>query len=283
MSDKARVLTAYRKAKEQQKLALPLYQPGGEWATLIKRYYHKYIEDPGLLDSFLLNAPGLTDERKILLDLFREYFPNVDMKKLEVPLEISSHVRNVNGASILTYSFKHFYFAEQVKKLNVETVAEIGVGYGGFAHYLLKDTSIKYIGLDLPEILLLSSYYLLKGLPNKKFLLYGEKASDYDLALLPNFELSNLENESVDLFITTGTLSELSPQTIEKYLQEIDRICKRYFYFEAAAIPKKTLSGFSEIPVAQFPIPKTFHKVYEQNSPFGVRYREYLYDRDFNN
>jgi len=55
------------------------------------------------------------------------------------------------------------------------TVAEVGGGFGDMAWYLLRNQPrVTYLNFDLPESIALASYYLLKSLPDRKFLLYGE-------------------------------------------------------------------------------------------------------------
>jgi hypothetical protein len=110
------------------------------------------------------------------------------------------------------------------------TVAEIGGGFGGMAYYLLRSQStITYLDFDLPESLALTAYYLSKAIPRCRMLLYGEAEfdqnalRDYDVILMPPWELDNLPTDSVDLTFSSHALSDLTPAARAEYLQAITR------------------------------------------------------------
>lgn len=95
-----------------------------------------------------------------------------------------------------------------------------------------SNRKINYISLDIPEMLAISSYFLMSSFPEKKFLLYGEDSNDfedYDIVLMPHFILPKLEDESVDLFFNSNSLSEMPRETSDEYVSQIERICKKYF------------------------------------------------------
>ena len=144
----------------------------------------------------------------------------------------------------------------------------------------------------MPEIALIASYYLLTAFPTKKALLFGEskenKLSDeiirgHDIIIMPNFQLSQLADLSVDLFINTGSLSEMDYATVEEYISQIARTTRHYFFHENSDRAALNNSGHVEVPSSDFPIPKNiFKKIYKANSLWGGvsgRYREYLYAR----
>ena len=110
------------------------------------------------------------------------------------------------------------------------TVVEIGGGFGQMAYYLLEaNAEIKYLDFDMPESLALAAYYLGKSAPDRAMLLYGEidsqhdSMADYDIALMPPWEMGKLATGSVELTFASHVLSDLIPSAREKYLQEIAR------------------------------------------------------------
>lgn len=110
------------------------------------------------------------------------------------------------------------------------TVVEIGGGFGQMAYYLLEaNPEIKYLDFDIPESLALAAYYLGKSAPDRAMLLYGEVGSlhdsitNYDIALMPPWEMGKLATRSVELTFASHVLSDLIPAAREKYLQEIAR------------------------------------------------------------
>jgi hypothetical protein len=132
------------------------------------------------------------------------------------------------------------YYANKIDNLLVDQskrniIFEIGGGYGGMAYFINSKSTSTYIDIDLPENLALTAYYLISCFPTKKILLYGEaeikniNLSDYDIILLPNFEIINIPTQSVDIVFNSYSLAEMSKKTIDLYISEIQRICKTYF------------------------------------------------------
>jgi putative sugar O-methyltransferase len=174
-------------------------------------YYHKYMEisnnDEELRYPLVGNPAGLYyNEQVIPLDALRYYY---------YATEINSLLKNINNP----------------------VICEIGGGVGGQAYAILTtcNNRAKYILLDIPEILLLASYFLMATLSEKKFLLYGENPlnsetiEQYDTILMPNFVLPQLADQSVDLFFNACSFSEMDKVTVEEYLNQIERIGRKYF------------------------------------------------------
>jgi putative sugar O-methyltransferase len=162
-------------------------------------------------------------------------------EELQFPLAGNPAGLYHNGQVIPLDSLRYYYYATEINSLlrniNNPVICEIGGGVGGQAYTILKtcNNRAKYILLDIPEILLLASYFLMVTLSEEKFLLYGEspfnsKAIEkFDIILMPNFVLPQLEDQSVDLFFNACSFSEMDKVTVEEYLHQIERICKEYF------------------------------------------------------
>lgn len=125
--------------------------------------------------------------------------------------------------------YQHFY-ATRINDLLADVpgrkvVVEIGGGFGAMAYYLMRDsTDATYVDFDLPENLALTSFYLMKAFPEKKVLLYGEAdfsqidLSDYDIVLMPSFQLDKLKDGTANMVFNSYSLAEMSPQTIRHYV-----------------------------------------------------------------
>jgi putative sugar O-methyltransferase len=116
----------------------------------------------------------------------------------------------------------------------IATVSEIGGGFGRIAYYLLRDRpETKYVDFDLPENVALASYYLMKALPNLRFLLYGEKTmtresiAEANVVMLPRSALTTVPAGSIDLTFTSHGISEFSTEDLGHSLREISRITKK--------------------------------------------------------
>jgi hypothetical protein len=129
------------------------------------------------------------------------------------------------------------------------TVAEIGGGFGGMAYYVLRDrTNVTYCGFDLPESIALSSYYLLKSFPHLAFLLYGEKKltkeaiEHANVVLMPVFEMVNMPSQSVNVTFSSHAMSDISPDALAAYMNNIDRITSDAFLYIGNSAASKSLS-----------------------------------------
>ena len=139
---------------------------------------------------------------------------------------------------ILRYSY---YISQLKNKLDFKeedkiTICDIGGGFGGLLR-LLKNTYLNStcILVELPETCLLASYFLKKNFPDSKILLYSDfnkdiNYKDYDIVILPQNMIKNLEDKSIDLVLNTSSLSEMKNETQDFYLSQIERITKKYFY-----------------------------------------------------
>lgn len=162
------------------------------------------------------------------------------------------------------------YYAHRIAELiggcsGRKVVIEIGGGFGGMAYYLMRGSNdAVYIDFDLPENLALTSYYLLKALPDKKILLYGEadlsEASllEYDAILMPSFELDTLPDNVCDLVFNSYSLAEMSAETIRHYVHRAAGLTRpRGWFFHVNHTKDSVVSA------RDFPLPKNFTLVNE--------------------
>jgi putative sugar O-methyltransferase len=312
----SRVLNAYEAAKRDQKSAGPQYQANGEWVTLIEAKV-KAFRDRGsmaeVLGSFFRNddaffglsdyatPPYLKSRRHLMTrvlfvnSMLHDYrvWSELTGKKVEairVPWAGNPFGYFIDGTLAVPANFRHHYSAEKAVALmgGKGVLAEIGGGWGDVGFFALRFPVVHYVDIDLPEILLLASYWLCSTLPGRKITLYGEEdcrtvlanMENYDAILFPNFCLPLLPENSVDVFLNTHSLSEMRPETIQEYLGEIGRSGRRYFLHENSDKAYTTL-GHTEIPASSFSI-EGFRLLNKAMSPWragGGRYREFLYER----
>ena len=145
----------------------------------------------------------------------------------------------------------------QLKKLKV--ICEIGAGYGCFAQKIIKNSNAKYIIIDLPEANFLSSYYLKKHFPKKKFLLVNkirkkkisqELIKNYDIIIInPWHKITNIK---FDLFINIRSMMEMDFSTISSYFNLIHKKLRINGYFLNINRYEKNTVGES-IQLAKYP------------------------------
>jgi hypothetical protein len=306
-----RVVAAYRAAKRDQPSAGTVYQANGEWAPVIEKKVKTFEsrEFSEVLETFFRNETfvGLCDyaaPAELNGPMSRVLFVNHMLHDYRVWLELTG--KNVEvlqtpwagnpfgyfiGDTLaIPASFRHHYMAEKIVSLigGAGVVAELGGGYGELAYFALRSGGLRYLDFDLPEVLLVASYWLCSAMPAGKIALYGEddpqsvlkNIESYDAILFPNFSLPLLPDDSVDVFLNTRSLSEMEAPTIQEYLTHITRTCRKYFLHENS---DKAIYRWKhqEVPASAFPI-DGFRMLSKTMSPWKAgagRYREYLYER----
>jgi len=214
---------------------------------------------------------------------------------LEIPAAGNPWGAVIEGRLVAPKATRFHALATQVADLVCDVgrplVAEIGGGYGGMAYYLLRDRGgLTWIDIDLPETLVYAAYYLCAGLPRKRIFLYGEgsvpvgeRLQEYDAILLPNYALPVLADRSIDVFVSTFSLSEMGAQTLAVYLDEIARCTRRYFLHHNMDRRGVFNRGFERIPASAFPVDGARLKLIARNFDLfhgqTGDYREFLYQR----
>lgn len=202
-------------------------------------------------------------ELRSYFNVWKHCVPDTPIQELDNPRVGNPYGLSVNGALINSNSFCNHYrsvfLSRLISNIDKPVIAELGAGFGGLAYYLSKDNSdLTYINFDLPENLMVSSYYLKSIFPDKKIKLYDglseplsrEELQEYDLVLLPHFCLPRLTNLSIDLFVNTISLSEMDFLNIETYFKEIHRVTRQYFYHENML---DNGAGYKYFPTSVFP------------------------------
>ena len=148
--------------------------------------------------------------------------------------------RLVQENSIINH-YRGAYLASLLASLDRPVVAEIGGGVGYFARSILREhPGITYIDFDLPETLIVAAYVLASEFPDRRILFYEAQTPPlsqaiidaYDIILMPNYMLPQLESDTVDLFVNTISFGEMSPPIVNNYLKQMERVTRRFFYHE---------------------------------------------------
>jgi hypothetical protein len=181
----------------------------------------------------------------------------------------------IDGSLAVPANFRHHYMVEKAAALmgGKGALAEIGGGWGDVGYFALRFCCWLPIGHLAPQ---------------RKLALPGEheprtvlaNIEDYDAVLFPNFCMPLLPDNFADVFLNTHGSSEMRPETLNEYLEQISRTCRRYFPHENSDKPLHTL-GHTEIPASSFRLPG-FRLLSKAMSPWkagGGRYREFLYQR----
>jgi hypothetical protein len=138
-------------------------------------------------------------------------------------------------------AYRHLYTAMKVKEIidtcHGDSIVEIGGGFGGVLYYIasLSKRPLNLTSLDIPEINIISSYFLSKALPGLAIHFYGEdgleraKNGNAGLSILPNWEMNRIPSNTIDVVLNTDSFPELPEKTVMEYLRKVSDI-SRYFY-----------------------------------------------------
>jgi putative sugar O-methyltransferase len=175
---------------------------------------------------------------------------NKNFKELNTPKYGNHHGGLIGNTTFVTYTsfFKEIYGSMMVNFCQDKTkpvIAEIGGGYGEQAYFILKKKNCVYLNFDIPEVLVLSMFYLMNSFPKKKILLYGEKKftseclKKYDLIFMPQIEIRKLKKNSVDLMINQHSLGEMNKKTVNEYVKIIKKTSDLFFHMNHSFYRRK--------------------------------------------
>ena len=233
----SRIFDAYRlMKKDQQNISDPRLLPARIWQDHIDEDYrylvqglaenniekfHYFLENFGIWDSYtgIENAPlaiknaSKTRELYLINHLFAnnlKYWKYITEQSINNKIEDLSYPTHGNQCGayvdeqfISIGSFTNNIYGTMLQSLLSDidhpVMADIGGGYGKLGYFTLRNfPKSTFIDFDLPEILCVAAYYLMKTWPEKKALLYGEgdynseRHKEYDLIFMPNFEITKV-------------------------------------------------------------------------------------------
>ncbi len=209
----------------------------------------------------------------------------------------------LDGKVVSIETLRHAYHAIEMRELLCDVrgavCAEVGAGLGGQPYQAVKiggGRIAKYVVFDIPEVAVLSSYFLLSALPECRVRLFGEGPvsvapdEEYDIGIFPHYAITQLPDASVDLFYNSCSFSEMDAESSRAYLSVIERACRRYFLHDNHDVefdfknPDGTRSR-NVIGSKLVPDPGTFKRIFKKPRVHGlpedrayVQY-EYLYER----
>lgn len=266
-----RIFNFYKKIKADENTMSDVYKPSTLWKSHIENDFKYLIQSfkNNDLEQFLYflqnfgnweNYLGIENQtlvKKYSKNLFLKKFlkdeifygqykfwkffnPTEDLKNVQFPRFGNQIGATIDNKFVVIGSFFNQIYASilsnilEKNKRNV--ILDVGGGYGKLGYYLInKAKNSTFIDIDIPENLILASYFLCKSFPEKKSFFYGEKNIDasnfssYELIFLPPWEIENLPDGKIDLTVNKNSLGEMNPETAKNYIDHISRISKYFF------------------------------------------------------
>jgi len=277
------------------------YQLSNHWKKFYENQYLKFskIENIPNFRSDQLLSKGCDDSNKnaSLLDLLG-YINDweLDQEFLTKNISTKNIGNNNTSKNFLGYYLDYaelvhikFYLTIRSKiKNKINSICEIGGGFGSLARIFLNQFNSKYILLDLPEANLISAYYLHLHFRDKKFFLYDDflkkKEENFiidekcleenDIFILPPWTLNFFsEKIKIDMFINTYSFMEMKKKTIKEYFDFIHQHSKIGSYFFNINRYRKDTSG-EIINFSDYPYDNDWDCLVSERSP--IRYNMHI-------
>lgn len=294
-----RIKNSYQKEITDYNDCNSKYRLSGLWSytnvilnNLEERLLNFGTDEIGVGISLVNNNSGKEDTIKDI-DLYLKMTER-DYKTLEYPKSFGLNGFDFGQIFTIPSAPRLCNYAHRILELSNGNVVEIGGGFGGVPYHLFKMGFNKtYISFDIPNVSIISKYFLLKMFPDKKIMLYGEdKLSNfkkYDIVIMPHYMLPKLKKNSCDIVFNAHGLSEMGTEQINEYMKQINRICKKYFlhfnhdeqsFLEHAntyGVNKDNLLSLHNIqPIGWKKIGKWLEPLSESKI---INYYEYLYEK----
>ena len=226
-----------------------------------------------------------------LVNLYHKYAEHVDLNVLRMTSESvvgKNYCPIYRGQRIGHRILRYTYYLSQINKhtdlidSKSNLVLDIGGGYGGLTrvlkHYFTKST---FVIVELPELCLLSSYFLKKCFPSLKIGFFEDfknldkiSANDlkkFDFVILTPPFIKKFDSEIFDLIINTTSLGEMTDNMQEFYISNIERITNNYFYSVNRAskrIEKYNSKGFYDLKFKK----RWISKIYKYTHTYHIEF-----------
>ena len=157
--------------------------------------------------------------------------------------------------------------------ISSKTVLEIGAGYGRLAHlFLSMNPGLKYWIIDIKPAIDVSQNYLTKTLPQRKIFTYrpftnfadvSDEVMASDVCFFMADQTPLLPAQSADLVICISNLHEMSREQINFYYDQIDRLCRGFFYSKQWMKSIATENGFT-IRREEYPTKRSWRELFNR-------------------
>lgn len=156
------------------------------------------------------------------------------------PLEQHTIDNRNFSRSFLNYMLGLNFLKQNVDTSNIDTVMEIGGGFGTLGEILLGDdrNNSFYINADIPPVSFVSAYYLKEVFGKEKIADYGDLRDletldievlkqQYKALNITSWQLPKLTGK-IDLFVNFISFQEMEPEVVENYCNYIDKLEPQY-------------------------------------------------------
>jgi len=195
------------------------------------------------LNQFLSGKLHAFNDYRVYLATLQDSYPYLDRvseSNVGEPVEQFTFGGQRFSRSFLNYLLGLNFLKMCCDLSQVNTVLEIGGGYGTLGEILLGDTRNHcfYVDIDIPPTSFVSTYYLKQvigkpyvgdycSLKEKSIFDISALSAKYKAVVLCPWQLPKIEG-TVDLFVNFISFQEMEPEVVRNYLHHVDRLRARY-------------------------------------------------------
>jgi len=279
--------------------------------SIFSNFFRNNILSNGLVSHNLLDNNSITNNISRIDEFFNLILQDIDtcreltkiqnISELNFPKIGNPYGILINENLIPPDQPRHYYDAKKIYDLTIDiehpTIFEIGGGYGGLLINLFKifkNKSFTYVNCDIFSTSMIFYYVIdnylnIENKPNKILInssndIKNIKNSEQNIILnVFNNKFIHFKN-NIDLVYNSHSLSEMSKEHIDFYMNIIMKNNAKYFYhINADYFPWKTsYKNHIEINASKFCL-KNYKKLTHSISPWisggNERYREFLYEK----
>lgn len=163
----------------------------------------------------------------------------------ETDLAPDELIVEIEGRKFLPDIFRHFGHMERIANIEnflnkgSKRILELGSGTG-YLPRLLKEKykNIKYVVIDIPEMICFSYMRICSEFPDKKILLidnnsniFKDDLESYDFIFCPTIFKEQVFNLDYDLFINTASFGEMKSKDVNEWFNDIEKKIKPKYLF----------------------------------------------------
>jgi len=170
----------------------------------------------------------------------KPYLDKISESAIGNPIEQHTFENRNFSRSFLNYALGLSFLKQKADTSEINTVMEIGGGFGTLGEILLQDNrnDIFYINIDIPPVAFYSTYYLQEVFGKETIACYDttkdletidiNKFKQTHKALnLCSWQIEKLQGK-IDLFINFISFQEMEPEVVQNYCNHIERLQPKY-------------------------------------------------------
>ncbi|MBN1215986.1 MAG: putative sugar O-methyltransferase, partial [Candidatus Lokiarchaeota archaeon] len=192
----------------------------------------------------------------LLVFMLWRYTKKVDkenlLKKIDEPIEGNPpriyKKKKIISQDLANSIIEYYSIMEKINKNNINSIMELGAGYGRTAYVFLKlIPKIKYIIIDIPPALYVAERYLSNQFREKKIFKFRKfknfseikvEFEESDIIFLLPSQIELLPHKIADLFINISSFHEMRLDQIQYYFDYIDNLINKYIYIKQWKVSK---------------------------------------------